>query len=105
MEADRSEINADGQDLSYVTVKVVDKNGVLVPNAEHEISFRVSGAGSNLAVSSADMITDAPFVADKRKAFQGKAMLVVRSEREPGTIKVRATARGLRTANIEIITR
>lgn len=105
LEADRSEINADGQDLSYVTVKVVDKNGVLVPNAEHEISFRVSGAGSNLAVSSADMITDAPFVADKRKAFQGKAMLVVRSEREPGTIKVRATARGLRTANIEIITR
>ncbi|MCA1745396.1 MAG: DUF4982 domain-containing protein [Bacteroidales bacterium] len=102
LEADRDLIHADGLDLSYVTVKVVDKNGILVPDAAHDITFRVTGAGSNAGVGNADVISDEPFVADNRKAFQGKALLIVRSTREAGTIKIRATAKGLKTANVEV---
>jgi beta-galactosidase len=104
LEADREVINADGLDLSYITVKVVDENGILVPNAAHAISFRVNGAGSNAGVGNADVISGEPFVADNRKAFQGKALLIVRSTREAGTIKVRAVAKGLKTAHIEVVT-
>ncbi|ASB48009.1 glycoside hydrolase family 2 TIM barrel-domain containing protein [Alkalitalea saponilacus] len=102
LEPDRDVINADGLDLSYITVKVVDRNGILVPHADHNITFRVTGAGSNIAVSSADMVSDESFVSDQRKVFQGKGLLVVRADQKPGTIRVRASGRGVRNANLVI---
>ncbi|MFW6371277.1 MAG: glycoside hydrolase family 2 TIM barrel-domain containing protein, partial [Bacteroidota bacterium] len=102
LEPDREVINADGLDLSYVTVKVVDKNGVVVPDAAHNITFNVSGAGINAGVGNADLLSEEPFVADERKVFQGKALLILRADREPGKIKVKASASGIKNAKTEV---
>jgi beta-galactosidase len=92
---DRAVLRADGQDLSHITVEVVDANGVVVPDAANLISFKVNGAGSNAGVQNSDVLSDELFQADTRSAFQGRALLVVRSQRQPGTITVQATAEGL----------
>lgn len=102
LEPDRTTITADGLDLSYITVKVVDKEGNLVPNADHMVTFEVDGAGVNAGVGNADVISHEPFQSDQRSVFQGKALLVVRSGREPGSIKVKANAGGLKSGKAQI---
>jgi len=104
LEADRDKIAADGLDLSYITVKVVDKNGLLVPSAYHNITFKVSGAGTNAGVGNADLASNESFVSNQRKVFQGKALLIIRSTREAGNITIKATANGLKTGKLEIVT-
>ncbi len=102
LEPDRNIINADGMDLSFITVKVVDSKGVIIPDADHNINFRVKGTGTNVAVSNADMLSNESFISDERKVFQGKGMIVIRSSREPGTVRVRASAKGLRNGVVDI---
>ncbi|MGQ1891839.1 glycoside hydrolase family 2 TIM barrel-domain containing protein [Thermophagus sp. OGC60D27] len=102
LEPDRSKIKADGLDLSYITVKVVDKNGVLVPDASNNIRFKVTGEGAIAGVGNADVLSDEPFVANQRRVFQGKALLIIRAGRRAGEIKVKAMADGLREGRITI---
>lgn len=102
LEADRDTVRADGMDLVYVTASVVDSRDITVPSAAHEISFEVTGAGENIAVGSADMLSDESFVSDRRKAFEGRVLLVVRSGRQPGRIKVSAKSRDLKSSKLEI---
>ncbi len=102
LEPDRQTIDADGLDLAYITVKVVDKDGNLVSNANNLISFDVSGAGTNAGVGNGDVISHEPFQADQRKAFQGKALLIVRAGRQAGTIPIKASAKGLQSAKIKL---
>jgi beta-galactosidase len=104
LEPERDTINADGLDLSYITVKVVDKEGILVPDAAQKIKFEVSGAGSIAGVGNADLLSDEPFVNDERNVFQGKALLILRSNRQMGDIKVKATAKGLKSAKTVVVT-
>ncbi|WP_440876027.1 glycoside hydrolase family 2 TIM barrel-domain containing protein [Thalassotalea sp. PLHSN55] len=99
---DRAEISADGYDLSYVTVEVQDEHGNMVPTAENKIRFFVEGAGEIAAVGNGDSATVEPFKADYRRAFSGKAMLIVKSIKgQKGKINIRAYADGL---NIKPIT-
>ncbi|MDU0354449.1 DUF4982 domain-containing protein [Paraglaciecola aquimarina] len=89
--ADRTEIDADGQDLSYITVLVKDKDGNICPTADNHIRFFVEGAGEIAAVGNGNSSTIAPFKADYRRAFNGKAMLIVKSKHGvAGKINVRA---------------
>ncbi len=99
---DRSEISADGSDLSYVTVEVIDKDGNLCPLAENEITFEVEGAGFNAGVDNGSPISLEPFKSDKRKAFYGKAMLIVQNDGEKGDIKVNATSPDLKESTVTI---
>ncbi len=99
---DRSEINADGEDLSYVTVEVVDKDGNLCPLAENEILFEVEGAGFNAGVDNGSQTSLEPFKSDRRKAFYGKAMLIVQNDGEKGDIKVKATSPDLKESTVTI---
>jgi beta-galactosidase len=101
---DRREIAADGTDLSYVTVEVVDKRGNLCPWAENEITFDVSGAGRNVGVDNGSPISLERFKSDSRKAFYGKAMLIVQSNGEKGEITVTASSPKLRQAKVKITT-
>ncbi len=96
---DRSTIHADKKDLSYVTIEIVDKDGNLCPWAENEISFDVSGAGFNTGVDNGSPISLEPFKSDKRKAFYGKAMLIVQSNGDNGKIQVSAKSAGLKDGN------
>ena len=99
---DRREINADGSDLSYVTVEVVDKDGILCPLAENEITFAVEGAGFNAGVDNGSPISLEPFKSDRRKAFYGKALLIVQNDGTSGDIFVTATSPGLVTDRLTI---
>jgi beta-galactosidase len=102
LEADREIIHADGLDLSYITVKVVDNDGIIVPDANHLITFTVKGAGTNAGVGNADLLSDESFVSNHRKAFQGQALLIIRAERKPGSIIIKATAEGLKDGLLKI---
>lgn len=99
---DRTEIKADGTDLSYVTVEVVDKEGNLCPLAENEIMFTVEGAGFNAGVDNGSQTSLEPFKADRRRAFYGKALLIVQNNGGKGDIKVTAVSPNLEKSTITI---
>ena len=100
LSTDSTSIRPDGMDLAYITVSVVDKDGVLVPYADNSIRFSVEGAGELAAVGNGDRNSDEAFDADNRKAYQGKCLAIVRSTTLPGKIKVKASAKGLKPATL-----
>ena len=103
--ADRSDIKADGNDLSFLTVDVVDANGVIVPNADNLVKFQVEGSGAIVGVDNGDPISHESFKAPQRKAFHGKCLVVVQSGENPGVIKLIASADGLTSNTVEITTK
>ena len=102
LEADRSEIKADGNDLSFVTVKIVDKNGNLCPLADNQVSFKVKGAGAYRAGANGDPVSLESFQEPKMKVFYGMMTAIVSSTEEPGDIILEATAKGLKKATVTI---
>ena len=100
--ADRNVIKADGEDLSFITVKVVDKDGNLCPLADNQISFRVKGKGVYRAGANGNPVSLESFQAPSMKAFYGMMTAIVASTEEPGDIILEATAKGLRKAVIKI---
>jgi beta-galactosidase len=95
---DRDTIRADGRDLSFVAVSILDRDGVPVPNADPVIRFRVEGNASIAGVDNGDPISHAPFQADSVRVFNGRAVIILRAAREPGTVTLTATAEGLDSA-------
>ena len=102
LSADRAAIKADNDDLSFVTVRIEDKDGHLCPMADNLVKFSVTGAGKIQAVDNGDAATAEPFHADHRNAFSGMALLIVRAEGKPGKIRVTATGEGLAAAKVEL---
>lgn len=105
LSADRSTINADGKDLSFVTVKILDANGNLVPNADNLVQFKIEGAGFIAGVDNGFQASLEPFKANYRKAFNGMCLAIVQSNEKLGTIKLTATALGLKASSIVINTK
>ncbi len=100
---DRKSLKADGDDLSYVLVETVDKDGNLCPLAMNDVKFALSGPGSIAGVGNGDHHFPAEFVADHVTLFYGKAMLIVRaSEGKGGAIHVTAKSDGLREAKASL---
>jgi len=91
---DRGTIHPDGNDLSFVTVTVEDSAGVPVPTAEPLVRFRVAGDGRIVGVDNGDQISHEPFQADHVRLFEGKALVIIRGGRTPGTVTLTATAEG-----------
>ncbi|MFD7818418.1 glycoside hydrolase family 2 TIM barrel-domain containing protein [Streptomyces sp. NPDC059785] len=98
---DRTSLPADGRALCFVTAEVVDAHGVVVPGAEHSISFAVAG-GSLAGLDNGRQESAERYQASTRTAFHGKALAVVRSGTKAGTVKVTARAQGLRTATATV---
>jgi len=92
---DRGTLRADGQDLSFVKVEVLDKNGQLQPNADEEISFDLSGPGLIAGLGSADMKSVEPYQGTQCRVFHGEAQIVVRSTKQSGALALKAHADGL----------
>jgi beta-galactosidase len=100
---DRATIRADGEDLSFVTVRVEDKEGNLVPGADDLVRFSIAGAGRIAAVDNGNAASLEPFRGDRRQAFGGLALLIVRSKRgEKGEIAIGAIADGLAPARTTV---
>lgn len=102
LEADRNVISADGMDLSFITVKVLDKEGTLVPYADNLVHFNISGEGKIAGVDNGQETSHEPFKADYRKAFNGLCLAVVQSNNKKGKITLKATSEGLEGASLEI---
>lgn len=102
---DHSEIKADGSDLSFVTVDVVDDQGTLVPEAENLVNFKIEGPGTIVGVANGNPVSHESPKAPMRKAFHGKCLVVVQSTDQPGTIKLTATSEGLPEAVVELATK
>ncbi len=103
--ADRSEIKADGTDLSFLTVDLVDANGVMVPNADNLVKFKLEGSGAIIGVDNGDPVSHESFKAPQRKAFYGKCLVIVQSGEKPGMIKLTASSEGLPDTKVEITTK
>ena len=99
---DRSTIKADGTDLSFITVEILDKDGNLCPNADNLVQFEVDGKGFIAGVDNGSPISLERFKADKRKAFYGKCLVVLQNNGKEGVIKLKATSEGLNRAQIDI---
>jgi beta-galactosidase len=102
--ADRSVIRADGDDLSFVTVRVEDQDGNLCPLAHNLVTFQASGAGRIEAVDNGNAATAEPFHADHRKAFNGLALVIIRSKSgAAGPIAITAAGDGLAAGRVDIL--
>ena len=99
---DRVALHADGQDISFVTVRITDKDGNLCPNADNLVKFSVSDLGTIAAVGNGDPATMAAFQSNRRKAFNGLCMLMVKTTKKSGLITVQATSDSLQTASVSL---
>ena len=99
---DRTEITADGKDLSFVTVKVVDKEGNLCPVAANQIKFKVKGNGKYVAGANGDPTSLESFQEPTMKVFNGMMTAIIGSNEIPGTITLEATSKGLKKGSVTI---
>ena len=105
LHADRSTIAADGNDLSFVTVSVVDSAGTVVPAADNLVEFSVGGPGSIAGVDNGSQTSHESFRAPTRSAYNGLCLAVIRSTGTPGRVVLTARSQGLREASITVISR
>ena len=103
--ADRNEIKADGKDLSFVTVRVVDKDGNLCPDAQHLIKYSVKGAGTYRAGANGDPTSIELFHLPQMKVFNGMMTAIVQSTDKPGEITLTATGKGLKSGRLVLISK
>ncbi len=103
LQPDRRKIHADGEDLSFVTLTVEDKNGLPVSRAANSIHFEISGPGEIAATDSGDPTDLVSFPSRDRKAFNGLCLAIVRSKAGlTGTIKLTAISDGLKAASVSL---
>jgi beta-galactosidase len=100
--ADRNIMKADGTDLSFIKVKITDKNGNLVPDAGNLVNFKVSGEGFIAGVDNGYQASMEPFKANYRKAYNGMCLAIVQSNGKPGKIALEASSDGLQSAGVNI---
>jgi beta-galactosidase len=105
LSADRKIITADDQDLSFVTVQLLDKNGLPVPDAQNKLEFSLEGPGEIVATDNGDAASMVSFASPVREAFSGKCLVIVRGKKgQPGTIKLKAQSSGLTETTFSIKT-
>ena len=102
LSVDRDTIEANGKDLAFVTVSVVDKDGNLCPAADNLIEFSVSGAGRYRAGANGNSVSLELFHEPKMRVFSGMMTAIVESNDTPGTITLTARSKGLRSAKITV---
>ena len=99
---DRQVISANINDLSYIKVEVVDKDGIVVPTSGTLIRFLVEGAGELAAAGNGNPTEMQSFRSQKTTTFRGKCLAIVRSKGAKGAVRVKAEADGLKSASLEI---
>lgn len=102
--ADRQKIKADGKDLSFVTIEILDKNGNLCPKANNLLFFEVKGAGKLKAVCNGDATDQMSFVSKYMRTFNGKMVVTIESETQAGDIVLKASGGFLIPQELKITT-
>lgn len=99
---DHTVIQADGRDLSFVTVEILDKDGNLCPWADNDVRFAVEGAGFIAGVDNGSPISMERFKDNHRKAFYGKCLVVIQNNGQSGDIRLTAVSDGLTQAEVQL---
>ena len=99
----RDSLTADGKDLLYVTVRIVDRDGNLCPLDTRKVRFEVSGAGQFRAVANGDPTCLESFQSPEMSAFSGMLTVIVQSDRTPGPITLTAKAKGLKKGTLTTV--
>jgi beta-galactosidase len=103
---DRATLQADGDDLSFITVRIADEHGATVPRTHNLVTFTIEGPGEIAAVDNGDATSLEPFQATQVKAFNGLAIVIIRTKPgRPGAITVSAAAQGLTPATATLQSR
>jgi len=100
--ADRKIIHADGKDLSFITIEVLDKNGHPVPEADNSMNCVVSGQGLLVAMDNGYPADTSSFKSPSKKCWMGKALVIVQSAGKQGNITVRVYSPGLAPAGLTL---
>lgn len=99
---DRTEIEANNEDLSYITVELTDKNGIINPKEDRLVRFEIEGEGIIVGVGNANPVSLESYQLPQRKAWQGRCLVIVKSTGKPGNIVLTAKAEGLPAARVVI---
>jgi len=103
LSADRAALRADGRDLSFITAAVADREGRVVPRSKNRMAFSISGPGDIVATDNGDATCLEPFQSKERAAFNGLALVIVRTRAgEAGTITLEAASGGLEPARVRV---
>jgi len=100
---DRTRLHADGEDLSFILVEVVDENGNLCPLADNLVTITLTGPGFIAGVCNGNPQSFQPFQSDTVSLFYGKAMILVGSEQIPGVVEVEVSAEGMRKEKVTLV--
>lgn len=103
--ADRSQLHADGSDMAFLTVRIVDKDGNLCPDADTQVTVKVTGAGRFKGICNGDATSLEPFTRPTMKAFHGMLSVGLITTEQPGDIRVQVNASGLRPATLTLNSR
>ena len=102
LKTDRTNLTADGRDLAFVTVSVVDKDGNPCPSADNEITFKVKGCGVYRAGANGNPASLESFQRPQMKLFSGMMTVLIGSTEDEGEIVVEASARGLKKCVLKL---
>ena len=99
---DRKQLSASGQDLSFIWVEAVDKDGNRVPDASQMVSFDLQGAGTIAGVCNGDLYSNEPYQASQRSLYHGVAQVIVRTTHQAGDITLKVATKNLQPATSEL---
>ena len=102
--SDRARLSSDWEEVAFVTVQIVDKDGVLIPDAQDKISFSMTGPGVIAAVDNGDLISHESFQSAERRLYRGRCLAIVRAVGNGGPITLTASAIGYPSTNLLIET-
>ena len=103
--ADRESIAADGQDVVHIEINILGAKNHFVPDASNEMTFKVEGDASIIAVDNGDPLNEYSFNGTTLKAFNGKGLVIIRSTKEKGEFTFYAESEGLAGAQVSVSTR
>ena len=101
---DITPLHADGKDICHLEFRVVDAQGVRVPDAELEVTFEIRGPAALLGIENGDLNSPEPYQGPTRKAYHGRGLAILQSTTTAGKVRITATASGLEPATVELET-
>ena len=105
LSADRDTIKAGGQDLCYINIELLDANGYRNPESDNPLSFEIEGPATLAGTGNANPVSLESCTEPSRKAWQGRCLVILRSGKEPGTVTLKVTSPGLKTAFLSVQTK
>jgi len=101
--ADRPVVNADGTDLIFITVRIEDKNNLLVPRSNNQLNFSIAGPGRIIATDNGDATSHESFQAKTKKAYNGMCLVIVAADKgATGSLTVKAESKGLKAGSVKV---